>query len=325
MKPKVLIMKPVPEDVEAFISAHCDYEIWNEAGSMPEDMMFEKLSAVDGLMPGKEKIDGALLDRAPNLKIVSNISVGYDNFDTDEMKSRGIMGTNTPHVLDETVADTAFGLILSAARKFSMLDRYVKSGQWKVKNEEIFLGMDVHHATLGIFGLGRIGEKVIRRAVRGFDMNVIYHNRSRNEAVEEEYGVEYVGKEELLKQSDFILTLLPLTEQTTNYISHKEFRLMKKDAFLIHLSRGKVVGEAALIQALEEGRIAGAGLDVYEAEPVSPDNPLLDMDNVVTLPHVGSATKQTRDAMAMRAAENMVQGLKGERPKDLVKELDIPE
>lgn len=325
MTPKVLIMKPIPDDVEKFIAEHCDYEIWDEGYPMPEDILFEKLATVDGLMPGKEKIDGALLDQAPNLKIISNISVGYDNFDTDEMKKRGIMGTNTPYVLDETVADTAFGLMLLTARKFSMLDRYVKTGQWKVKDDPIFLGKDVHHATLGIFGLGRIGEKVIRRAVRGFDMNVIYHNRSRNEAVEKEYGVEYVGKDELLKQSDFILTLLPLTEQTTNYISHEAFDLMKEDAFLIHLSRGKVVDEAALIKALEENRIAGAGLDVYEEEPVSPDNPLLGMDNVVTLPHVGSATEQTRNDMARRAAENLIQGLQGEKPKDLVQALETSE
>ncbi|MFC3419087.1 2-hydroxyacid dehydrogenase [Salinicoccus hispanicus] len=322
MKPKVLIMKPIPDDVEKFIAEHCDYEIWNESDSMPEETLFEKLATVDGLMPAKEKINDSLLDHAPNLKIISNISVGYDNFDTDEMKKRGIMGTNTPYVLDETVADTAFGLLLMTARKFSMLDRHVKTGGWDVKDDPMFLGRDVHHATLGIFGLGRIGEKVIRRAVRGFDMNVIYHNRSRNESLEKEYGIDYRSKEEVLKQADFILTLLPLTEQTTNYISKEEFDLMKADAFLIHLSRGKVVDEAALIQALKEKRIAGAGLDVYEEEPVSPDNSLLGMDNVVTLPHVGSATQQTRDGMAMRAAENLVQGLQGEKPKDLVKELD---
>lgn len=321
MRPKVFITKSVPVEVESYISKYCDYEIW-EGDSIPKEELLKKIEAVDGVMTTKEKIDEEFLGHAPKVKIVSNISVGYDNFDIEDMKNRSVMGTNTPYVLDETVADTAFGLLLMTARKLSLLDRFVKDGEWKVKDSVMFLGKDVHNSTLGIFGLGRIGEKVIRRAVLGFNMNVIYHNRARNEEIEKEYGAEYTTKENLLKKADFLLVLLPLTEQTRDYISHKEFDLMKEDSFLIHLSRGKIVNEGALIDALKKKKIAGAGLDVYEKEPVSPSNPLLEMDNVVTLPHVGSASKKTRDEMAMRAAENLVQGLQGKKPKDLVKELD---
>ncbi|MCG7331894.1 2-hydroxyacid dehydrogenase [Salinicoccus roseus] len=321
MRPKVFITKSVPTEVESYISKHCDYEIW-EGDPLPKEELLKKIESVDGVMTTKEKIDEEFLGHAPRVKIVSNISVGYDNFDIEHMKKRSVMGTNTPYVLDETVADTAFGLLLMTARKLSLLDHFVKDGNWKVKDSVMFLGKDVHNSTLGIFGLGRIGEKVIRRATLGFNMNVLYHNRTRNEEIEKEYGAEYTTKDNLLKKADFLLVLLPLTEQTRDYISHKEFDLMKEDSFLIHLSRGKIVNEEALIEALKKKKIAGAGLDVYEKEPVSSSNPLLKMDNVVTLPHVGSASKKTRDEMAMRAAENLVQGLQGKKPKDLVKELD---
>lgn len=322
MKPTVFITKKIPKEVEEYISEYCNYEIWNKPHPISRKELLEKLENLDGIMTTKESIDKEFFSYAKNIKIISNIAVGYDNFDIELMKDNNVKGTHTPHVLDETVADTAFGLLIMTSRKLSYLDRYVKKGEWKIKEHESFLGKDIHNATLGIIGSGRIGEKLIRRAVLGFNMEVIYHNRSRNKEIENKYNAKYTTKEKLLQEADFIMTLLPLNKETNNYISYKEFELMKKDSFFINISRGKVVDELALIDALNREEIAGAGLDVYEKEPISIDSPLLNMDNVVTLPHVGSASKKTRNDMAMKAAQNLVAGVYGEEPEDLIKEMN---
>src|SRR5699024_6234760 len=295
MKPNIFITKKIPKEVEEYIAEHCNYEIWDGKYPINREELLGKLGSIDGIMTTIESIDEEFLSYAKNIKVISNIAVGYDNFDIELMKNNNVKGTHTPHVLDETVADTALGLLIMTSRKLSYLDHYVKKGKWKEKEHESFLGKDIHHATLGIIGSGRIGEKIIRRATLGFNMKVLYHNRSRNKEIEDKYKAQYTTKEKLLKEADFIMILLPLNNQTTHYISHEEFELMKKDAFFINVSRGKVINEIALIDALKNNKIAGAGLDVYETEPLSMDSPLLNMDNVVTLPHVGSASKKTRN------------------------------
>ncbi|MEW9122543.1 MAG: D-glycerate dehydrogenase [Thermotaleaceae bacterium] len=321
MKPKVIITKKIPYQVEMFIKEHCQYEMWQDTGEMPDKLLLNKVSDADGLMGPHIRVTEELLDKAPKLKIISNIAVGYDNFDIELMKKRKIMGTHTPEVLDESVADLAFGLILSTARKIGYLDAYTKKGNWDMLDKPEFLGQDVYNKTLGIIGLGRIGSKVAKRAALGFDMQVLYYNRSRKKDVEENLGIKYASMEELLKESDYVLLMLPLTKETEKMFGEKEFALMKDTGFFINVSRGKIVDEKALINALKTKAIAGAGLDVYEDEPIQKDNPLLKMSNVVTLPHIGSATEKTRFDMAMKAAENLVAAVKGKRPENLVPEL----
>ncbi|MFQ3544558.1 D-glycerate dehydrogenase [Halobacillus rhizosphaerae] len=321
MKPKVFITKQIPEEVERYIAEHCEYSIWEEETPIPEAQLKEKIKDVDGLICPKANVTESLLSHAPNLKVISNIAVGYDSFDTELMESHGVLGTHTPYVLDETVADLIFGLILSAARRIPEMDKFVRSGQWSSMEDTSLFGKDVHGATLGIVGLGRIGEKVARRAKFGFNMNVQYYNRSRREELEEKYGLEKKSMEELMQSSDFILTMVPLSPETTKLIGEKEFSLMKQEAVFINASRGKVVDESALIEALKSNKIRGAALDVFEQEPVDAANPLLSLDNVVLTPHLGSATQQARDAMAMKAAENLVAGVTGQAPPNVVKEL----
>ncbi|MFD2368717.1 2-hydroxyacid dehydrogenase [Brevibacillus sp. GCM10020057] len=321
MKPYVYISTAIPAEVEAYIAEHCEYRKWEGKGPISRSQLLEQLEGAEGLLTVGGRIDGELLECAPRLKVVSNISVGYNNMDWKAMKERGVLGTNTPYVLDETVADLAFALILSAARRVPELDRYVKEGRWERGSGEQLFGVDVHHKTLGIIGMGRIGEAIARRGKYGFGMEVLYYNRRPKPEAEERLGVSYRPLEELLRQSDFVVLMIPLSEETTHFMGREQFALMKESAIFINTSRGKTVDEEALIEALREGRIRGAGLDVFAKEPVSPDNPLLGMANVVTLPHIGSATKQTRFDMAMRAAQNLVAAVSGQEPPDLIPEL----
>lgn len=320
-KSKVFIEKSIPEEVKNYISQYCECRFWDCNKVISKSELFEELKDVEGFMQYGEEIDEELLSYAPKLKIVSNSSVGYNNFDIKAMKSRGVMGTNTPYVLDDTVADLVFTLILSTARRVTQLDSYVKQGKWKKEDEEKLYGIDVHHTTLGIIGMGRIGKAIAKRAKLGFDMDVLYHNRSRKHDIEKELGTKYVSLDTLLIQSDYIVLMTPLTDATKHLIDYKEFDLMKDTAIFINASRGKTVNEEALIGALKNKKILGAGLDVYDIEPVNKDNPLLKMSNVVTLPHIGSATARTRFDMDMRAAKNLVQGITGKIPQDLVPEL----
>lgn len=321
MKPKVFITTPIPKQVEAYLSEHCDYRKWQGNGPVPREQLLECVADVDGLLTTGGRIDRELLEHAPKLKIISNISVGYNNFDLAAMKERRVWGTHTPHVLTETVADLAFALILSTARRVPELDKYVKEGKWDRSVTEPLFGLDVHGKKLGIIGLGRIGEAIARRAKFGFNMEVCYYNRSRKPDVEANLGIAYSSLEDLLQTADFVLLMIPLTEETVHFIGKEQFALMKPSAIFINVSRGKTVDEAALIEALQEKRIWGAGLDVFYEEPTPRDNPLLQMPNVVTLPHIGSATKQTRFKMAVLAAENLVAGLQGKEPPNLVPEL----
>ncbi|KUO50277.1 MAG: D-glycerate dehydrogenase [Desulfitibacter sp. BRH_c19] len=324
MTPKVLIATKIPPEVEKYIGEHCSYYKWEGQNPISREDLLRILaenSDIEGLLLKYHKTDKELLDLVPNLKVISNDAVGYDNFDIALMKERGIIGTNTPSVLDETVADTAFALMLAASRRVTELDKYVKDGLWVDGPEDRFYGYDVHGSTLGIIGMGRIGEAVARRGKLGFNMNVIYHNRSRKPHVEEALGVEYKPLDQLLKDSDFVVVLTPLTPETKYLMDQKEFSLMKNTAVFINISRGKTVNEKALIKALKERRIYAAGLDVFEEEPVDPNNPLLKMKNVVTIPHIGSATAKTHHAMAALAAKNLVIACTGGQPPNLVKEL----
>ncbi|MBH8596975.1 D-glycerate dehydrogenase [Thermoactinomyces sp. CICC 10523] len=321
MKPHVFLARRVSKEAEAYIAEHCTYRKWEKDTPIPRSQLLREIADAEGLLISGGKIDDELLQHAPKLKVVSNMSVGYNNFDLEAMKRRNVLGTHTPHVLDETVADLAFALILSAARRVPELDRFVKEGKWTNGDDTHLFGVDVHGRTLGIIGMGRIGEAIARRGKLGFNMDVLYFNRRRKPDVEERLGVRYCELETLLKQADFIVLMVPLTAETKHMIGREQFALMKESAIFINTSRGKTVDEAALIEALENKRIRAAGLDVFYQEPVPTDNPLLRMPNVVTLPHIGSATAQTRHKMAMLAAKNLVAAVTGQTPPNVVEEL----
>ncbi|WP_410985208.1 2-hydroxyacid dehydrogenase [Bacillus cereus] len=319
VKPKVYIADRVPKFVETYISEHCEYEKWDSSEKIPREVLLEKVQDKQGLLNFGAKIDEELLQAAPHLKVVSNISVGYDNFDLEAMKRKNVIGTNTPYVLDDTVADLVFALMLSAGRRVCELDSYVKQGKWDDEIKKEHFGLDIHHSTIGIIGMGRIGEAVAKRAKFGFDMNVLYYNRRRKEEAEQKFDATYCDLNTLLAQSDFIVLLTPLTEETYHLIGEKEFSLMKETAIFINASRGKTVDEAALIDALQQKKIFAAGIDTFTTEPIEKDNPLLSLTNVVTLPHIGSATLKTRHEMAMTAAKNLVTGLEGNTPPNIVR------
>jgi len=277
-----------------------------------------KIRDVDGLLSMvTDEVDSALMDRAKRLKVVANMAVGYDNIDLKAATERGIMMTNTPGILSETTADTAMMLVLAVARRLTEADRYVRAHKWTSWTPKMMLGRDVHGKDLGIYGLGRIGEDVAKRAL-GFGMKVSYHNRTRRPELERKYGIAYKSFEGLLKESDFITIHVPLTPETRHSIGARELSSMKRSAYLVNTSRGPVVDEASLIKALQDKVIAGAALDVFETEPLPADSPLLDMDNVVLTPHIGSASVETRTAMAVLAARNLVAALKGETPPNLL-------
>lgn len=318
---KVFVAKPVSEKVIEYISKYCDCEMWDNEKGIPGDVLLEKMKDVDGLITSGIKVDEEFLNGSPKLKVVSNMAVGYNNFDIDVMKKRNIVGTNTPYVLNDSVADLIFALVLSSARRVVEMDRYVRANKWKASDEKELFGIDVHHKTMGIIGMGRIGEAVAKRARLGFDMDVLYYNRHRKLKVEESLDIKYAGFETILKKSDFVVLMTPLTKDTYRLMDHHEFEMMKSTAIFINASRGQTVNEMALIGALKNGDIRAAGLDVFEHEPIKKDNPLLDMENVVLLPHLGSATEKTRFDMAMMAAESMVKVLQGEEVQNIVPEL----
>jgi gluconate 2-dehydrogenase len=316
----VYLAKPLPREVEQVLAERCEVRKWEGEDPIGYERLKREIGDAEGLIIAGGRIDAELLEHAPKLRAVSTISVGYDHLDIAAMKARGVIGTHTPYVLDDTVADLVFGLMLAAARRIPELDRLVKNGGWKKGDDRALFGVDVHHATLGIIGMGRIGEKIAKRAKFGFDMKVLYHNRSRRPEAEKRYGAEYRSLDDLLAESDFVVVMVSLTPETERFIRAEHFARMKNSAIFINASRGKVVDEPALIEALRQGRIRAAGLDVFASEPVDPSHPLLNMDNVVTLPHIGSATYATRFDMAMLAARNLLAALDGETPPNLIPE-----
>jgi phosphogluconate 2-dehydrogenase len=278
------------------------------------------LANVHGIIGSGLAITPQLLDAAPNLEVIATISVGYDNLPVEELTKRGIMLCNTPDVLTETTADTGFTLIMATARRVVELAEWVKAGKWQVSIGPARFGSDVYGKTLGMIGFGRIGQAVARRGALGFGMQVRYSNASPKPALEQELGAMRCELDELLATSDFVCVTVPLTADTERLIGAQQFALMQPSAIFINIARGKVVDESALINALENGVIQAAGLDVFEQEPLPAASPLLNMPNVVALPHIGSATHETRDAMAQRAVDNVRLALQGEKPISLVNE-----
>ena len=321
MKPRVLVTREIFPETLDYLREHLDVEDNQSDEMMSAETLAAKLAGKAGVMSsGSDKVDAALLAKAPELKAVCNIGVGYNNVDVNAATQHKIMVTNTPGVLDETVADTAFAYVLATAKRMTESEQFLRNGEWKKNSLTLMLGRDVHHATLGIVGMGRIGQAVARRA-RGFDMNVIYYNRNRvTPDIERECSAAYVSKPDLMKQADFIVLLVPYTPENHHLIGAAEIALMKSDAVLINIARGGIVDEVALIDALKQRKIFGAGVDVFENEP-NFRKEFLELSNVVLLPHLGSASGNTRRAMADLAAKNLVAALTTGKPPNQVNTL----
>jgi len=317
---KVFVTRKLFDEAISLIEEYADVEVYeSEEEPAPYDLILEKVRDIDGLLCLlTDKIDARIIEAGERLKVISNYAVGYDNIDVEVATKRGIYVTNTPGVLTETTADLAWAILMAIARRVVEADKYVRAGRWvHAWGPKMMLGSDVHGKTLGIVGLGRIGSAVARRA-KGFNMRVIYYDVFRREDLERELGLEYKPLEELLKEADYVTLHVPLTKETYHLIGERELDLMKPTAYLINTSRGAVIDQKALYKALKERRIAGAALDVFEKEPIDPDDPLLELDNVVLTPHIGSASIETRKKMAMIAAENLVSVLRGVEPPNLV-------
>jgi glyoxylate reductase len=316
--PKIFVTRLIPEAGLELLRSAGEVEIWPEELPPPREILQEKVKELDGLLSLlTDAIDSRLLAAAPRLKVIANYAVGYDNIDITAATARGILVCNTPGVLTETTADLAWALLMAQARRMVPAEAYARSGKWRTWGPRLFLGHDIHHRTLGLIGLGRIGEALARRA-KGFAMQTIYYSRSRRPELENELGVEYKSLEELIPEADFISLHCPLTEETRHLIGREQFARMKPNAILINTSRGAVVEQAALCEALASGRIAGAALDVTDPEPPAPEDPILRLENLTIVPHIGSASHATRDKMAQMAAENLLAGLSGRRPPYLV-------
>ncbi len=318
-RPKVYVTRMLPERGLKIIKEHFDTEVWPEYAPPPKEMIIKKAANVDALVSLlSDKIDAEVFDAAPKLKIVSQIAVGFDNIDLKEATKRGIYVTNTPEVLTDTTADFAWALLMVIARRVVEADKYVRTGQWKVGwHPSMLQGRDVYGATIGIVGAGRIGFGVAQRA-SGFKMRILYYDVIPRPEVEKEFGAKRVDLDTLLRESDFVSVHVPLMKETFHLINEERLKLMKKTAYLINNSRGPVVDEKALYAALKEGRIAGAGLDVFEQEPMPMNNPLLKLDNVVVAPHISSASYETRSRMAEMVAENLVAFFEKRTPPNLV-------
>jgi gluconate 2-dehydrogenase len=318
MKPSILVTREVFDETLEYLAQHFAVEANQEDVPLDPETLAARAADKDGLMCClTDRVDARLLERCPKLKAVANIAVGYNNIDVAACSARRVMVTNTPGVLDDSTADLAWALMLAAARRLTEVERYIREGAWTGWRLKQWLGVDVHHATLGIIGMGRIGQAIARRAA-GFEMQVLYHNRRRLDPERERrLNATYVGKEELLRRSDFVVLQVPYTAETHHMIGAAELRLMKPTAILVNSTRGGVVDDAALVAALKAGVIRGAGLDVFENEPnLHPG--FLELKNVVLAPHIGSSTEATRRAMAMTAARNLVAALSGEIPPNLV-------
>jgi len=318
MKLKVLVTREVFDDVLEYLSQYFEVTSNQSDLAMDPETLAMKLSDKQGaLITLSDRIDATLLSHCPNLKAICNIAVGYNNIDLEACRKAGVKATNTPGVLDDTTGDFTWVLILATARRLTEAETYLRSGQWDGWKLKQFLGLDVHHATLGIFGLGRIGQVVARRAI-GFEIKVIYHDvRRAAPEIEQTCRANFVSKEELLEQADIVTVHVPYSVATHHLIGKEELKRMKPTAILINASRGGIVDDLALIEALRKGTIAGAGLDVFENEPKL--NPgFLELKNVVLAPHIASSSKATRFKMAMLAAHNLVAALTGKTPPNLL-------
>ncbi|MEE8872858.1 D-glycerate dehydrogenase [Pseudomonas helleri] len=318
LKKHVVLYKELSEPLMQRLQAETDVTLIKRLDAQGLEQLRAALPRAHGLLGASLKLDAPLLDLAPKLEAVASVSVGVDNYDIDYLTRRNIILTNTPDVLTETTADTGFALILASARRVVELAIKVRNGQWQKNIGPESFGTDVHGKTLGIIGMGRIGEALAQRGHFGFGMPVIYHSNSPKPAVEARFNARYRSLNDLLQEADFVCLTLPLTAQTEGLIGAEEFALMRPESIFINISRGKVVDEAALIEALQQGQIRAAGLDVFVREPLEVDSPLLQLDNVVATPHIGSATVETREAMARCAVDNLLAALAGERPANRV-------
>lgn len=317
MKPRVFVTRPLPAPAMELLSCACEVRSYPEDAAIPIPQLIEECCEIEGLLVNSARVNKEVLSAASRLRAVSNCGVGYDNIDVEACNRRRIPITNTAGSLEETTADLAFALLLATARRAIEADRYVREGCWDRWQWGLLHGLDVHHKTLGLLGFGGIGKPMARRG-RGFSMRILYFARHRaDESAERELNAQYVSLETLLHESDFLSLHVPLTAETHHIIDGKALSQMKNTAILVNTARGSVVDEKALIEALRNKKIAGAGLDVFEGEPhVNPD--LLGLDNVVLAPHIGSATGETRLNMAMLAVRNLFEMLNGGRPRNVV-------
>lgn len=314
-KPSILIARAIHPEVVAFLQQHFEVQANQDDTVWSPQELVQRLQGKDGVLTtGSQSIDGALLAACPQLKVVANMAVGYNNFDVPALTAAGVQATNAPDVLTETTADFGFALLMATARRVTESEHYLRAGLWKEWRYDLFAGAEVHGSTLGIIGMGRIGQGIAKRGAHGFGMKVVYHNRSRlTPELEAECKAAYVSKQALLQTADHVVLVLPYTPENHHTIGAAELAQMKPTATLINIARGGIVDDAALAQALKDQRIAAAGLDVFEGEPrVHPD--LLTVPNVVLTPHIASATTATRRAMAQLAADNLVAVLGGQQP-----------
>ncbi len=314
-RPRVFVARVIPEEGLAPIREACEATVWRDELPPPRDELLTGVEGCDGILTLlTDRVDAELLDRAgPQLRVVSNYAVGFDNVSIGDATARGIAVGNTPGVLTETTADLAFALLMAAARRLPEGDRYVRAGRWRTWGPLLLLGPDVHGATLGIVGFGRIGQAMARRAV-GFGMTVLYHDVVRQPPeAETALGATFMPLEELLARSDFVSLHTNLTPETRHLVNAERLALMKPTAVLVNTSRGPVVDQHALFEALRDGTIAAAALDVTDPEPIAPDDPLLALDNCLVVPHIASASRATRAKMAEMAAANLLAGVRGER------------
>ena len=319
-RPRVLVTRRIPEVGLAAVRASAEVDLWDDELPPPREVLLERVRGVDGLLSLlTDRVDDELLDVAgPGLKVVSNYAVGYDNIDVAACRARGVAVGNTPGVLTETTADLAFALLMAVARRIPESYDYVRADQWQTWGPLTLLGKDIHGATLGIVGLGRIGREMARRA-RGFGMRTIYYSRTQAPPeVEAELGATFAPLDDLLAESDYVTLHTALTEETHHLIGAVALARMKPGAILINTSRGGVVDQTALVEALRSGQLFGAGLDVTDPEPMRADDPLLSLPNCLVVPHIASASERTRDRMAEKAAANLIAGLRGESLPDPV-------
>ena len=315
LRPKILIARAISPEAVTRLEQHFDVQSNQDDVIWSQEELAEQLQGKDGLLTtGSQTVNAQLLAACPQLKICANMAVGYNNFDVPAMTAAGVIGTNAPDVLTETTADFGFALLMATARRVTESEHYLRAGQWTSWRYDLFAGAEVHGSTLGIIGMGRIGQGIARRGAHGFGMKVIYHNRSRlSPQLEAECKASYVSKEDLLKTADHVVLVLPYTKENHHTIGAAELALMKPTATLINIARGGIVDDAALAAALKNGTIAAAGLDVFEGEPsVNPG--LLTVPNVVLTPHIASATLGTRLAMANLAADNLISFFAGKGP-----------
>ena len=312
---KVYVTRSIYSEALDVLKRNLDVAVWEEDRTIPREVLLREIADADAVLTLlTEKVDDEFLDHARRAKLVANMAVGYDNIDVPACTRRKVVVTNTPGVLTETTADFAFALLMAAARYVAPGMQYVRDGKWKTWSPTLFVGRDVHHATLGIVGMGRIGQEMAKRG-RGFDMEILYYDVYRREDLEQQHGWRYVDLDTLLSESDFVTIHVDLNDDTRKMFSTEAFKKMKPSAYLINAARGPIVDTDALYEAVRDGEIAGAGLDVTDPEPLPADHPILTLENVVVCPHIASASLQTRTKMAVLAAENIVAVLNGDRPK----------